>query len=250
MQARRLPGCLQQGRVRRAWQKACLWLGLGLSLVASAAIAEIRSAEYGVPTDRYGHGVLGDAIEWGTLELRLSSGKRVRFTLPQSHVFEDLAPRLVDLDLDGDFEVVVVESSNQAGGRLAIYDETGRIAATPYIGRVFRWLAPIGAADLDGDGYVEVAYIDRPHLAKTLRIWRFQAGALTEVAQRAGLTNHRIGEDFISGGLRDCGRGPELVTADANWQAVVVSRFDGAQITSQAVDAFTPDTLDDVLNCR
>jgi hypothetical protein len=46
------------------------------------------------------------------------------------------------------------------------------LAATPHIGSANRWLAPIGAADLDGDGRVEIAYVDRPHLARTLRIWR------------------------------------------------------------------------------
>ena len=41
----------------------------------------------------------------------------------------------------------------------------------------FTLLAPLGAADLDGDGKIELAYIDRPHLAKILRIWRFDDGA-------------------------------------------------------------------------
>ena len=43
------------------------------------------------------------------------------------------------------------------GARLAIYDETGLVSATPYIGRSNRWLAPLGAGDLDGDGNIELA---------------------------------------------------------------------------------------------
>ena len=76
------------------------------------------------------------------------------------------------------------------------------VAATPNIGQRNRWLAPVAAADLDGDGATEIAYVDRPHLARRLRIWRFEGGSLTEIAALPGLTNHRIGEAFITGGLR------------------------------------------------
>lgn len=122
-------------------------------------------AEYARPTTRYAHGVLGDAIEYGALKIVTASMSKT-FRLPETRVFEDLAPRLVDVDLDGDNEVVVIESSLTQGARLSIYDEDGFVAATPYIGRSNRWLAPLGAADLDGDGAIELAYIDRPHLAK------------------------------------------------------------------------------------
>lgn len=209
-------------------------LAAALAFWAAPVAAEtILSADYAGPTDRYAHGVLGDAIEWS--ELRIVTDRQTyRFSLPTDRVFEDLAPRLADIDNDGGPEVIVVEAQANTGAQLAIYDETGKIAATPHIGTRNRWLAPIGAADLDGDGHVEVAYIDRPHLAKTLRIWRFKDGELVEVAAGSGLTNHRIGEDFISGGLRDCGQGPQMVTADANWSRVVATRLIDGQL--QAVD--------------
>ncbi|WP_370229043.1 FG-GAP repeat domain-containing protein [Cognatishimia sp.] len=248
-QARRQPKVAWHAFARRAWQMARLW---PLALVASLSVAqaEVISARYADPTDRYAHGVLGDAIEWGTLELRIKNKPRLRIILPETRVFEDLEPRLFDVDLDGDLEVIVIESNATQGARLAIYDENGFVAANPYIGTRNRWLAPVGAADLDGDGKVEIAYIDRPHLAKTLRIWRFENGALSEVAQKAGLTNHRIGQDFISSGIRDCGAGPEMVTADANWRSVVISRFDGRTIQSQAADGFSQSALADVLACK
>ena len=248
-QARRLAMREWREFARRALQMSRLW-PLALVASVSTAQAEVVSARYLEPTDRYAHGVLGDAIEWGTLEIRLKDNTRRRLVLPESRVFEDLEPRLFDVDLDGDFEVIVIESSATLGARLSIYDENGLLAANPYIGTRNRWLAPVGAADLDGDGKIEIAYIDRPHLAKTLRIWRYENGVLTEVAQKPGLTNHRIGEDFISSGIRDCGNGPEMITADANWRSVIVSRFDGKAITSQAADGFSQDTLADVLACK
>ncbi len=221
--ARRLAARLDPRIARRGL------LGVGLIAAAAGAQADILGAEYAGPTTRYAHGVLGDAVEYGTLVIHTDRMEGISFevVLPQDRVFEDIEPRLIDVDGDGDVEVVVVESQANTGAQLAIYDDTGKIAATPHIGTRNRWLAPIGAADMDGDGHVEIGYIDRPHLAKTLRLWRFKDGALEEVASLAGLTNHRIGEDYISGGMRDCGKGPEMIVATANWARLVAVRYDG-----------------------
>lgn len=213
---------------------AFLTLPLSFALAAPAR-AEITNARYADPTTRYAHGVLGDAIEYGALVLKLDTGKTLRIILPQNRVFEDIAPRLADVDGDGSPEVIVVETDLNLGAQLAVYDESGKIAATPYIGRPQRWLAPIGAADLDGDGKVELAYIDRPHLAKLLRVWRFDNGRLVPVAELPGLSNHRIGEDRISGGIRDCGTGPELITASANWSRIMATRLAEGQLISRDI---------------
>lgn len=239
--------------------------GAAPPLGAGTKAPVVTSAEFAEPTRRYAHAVLGDDVEYAALVLHRSHLKaapalrsdavprldQIKIRLPLNRVFEDLAPRLVDLDNDGAPEVLVVESDAQMGAQLAIYDADGtKIAATPHIGTRFRWLAPIGAADLDGDGHIEIAYIDRPHLAKTLRIWRFENGALTEVASLPGLTNHRIGEDFITSGIRECGAGPELVTVSANWRRVIVSNLEGGAIRTRDLGAFDPvQRLTPVLNC-
>lgn len=197
------------------------FLALIFALGAASAQAEgVKSARYGDPTGRYDHGILGDAIEHGTLELTTDNGRRLRIVLPETRVFEDTAPRVVDLDGDGQGEVVVVETDIRRGARLAVYGPEGLIAATPNIGRTHRWLAPIGAADLDGDGAMEIAYVDRPHLARLIRVWRFAGGTLELVGELPGYTNHAIGESDIAGGIRDCGQGPELIVADAGWRDI------------------------------
>ncbi len=225
---------------RRALQTVCVLLAAQVAGVARAD--GLKSAQFEDPTRRYGHAVLGDDIEYGTLRLKVSGrgADDTYIVLPEDHVFEDIAPRLVDLDGDGTSEVMVVETDVALGAQLAVYSTSGeKIAQTPHIGRRHRWLAPIGAADLDGDGFVEVAYVDRPHLAKTLRVWRYRDGALHEVAALRGVTNHRIGQDFITSGIRDCGDGPELVTADAGWDWVVATRLQDDTLHSHQIAPIT-----------
>ncbi len=229
--------------------------------MAGAAAAEVpAAAQFVEPTTRYQHGVLGDAIEWGGLEF--SSGKR--FRLPEALVFEDLTPRVVEIDgvsardKEGnpsdsgqpDLEFMVVESHQSKGARLALWDDSGRLAVTPFIGQRNRWLAPIGAGDLDGDGRIEVAYIDRPHLAKTLRVWRYENGELSEVAAASGFSNHQIGWDYIEGGLRDCGNGPEMIVASGNWREVRAVRFDGSKLSSRRLGAYSAAAIKQAMACK
>jgi len=208
------------------------------ALVApAAALAQtITAARYTEPTTRYAHAVLGDDVEYGALELTLSgTTTRTVIRLPVERVFEDTEPRVVDVDGDGAPEVVVVEAHRDFGARLAVYTATGLLAATPYIGTPNRWLAPVAIADLDGDGTVELGYIDRPHLARTLRVWRFAQGTLTQIVSLEGLTNHRIGERDIAGGLRDCGAGPEMIVARADWQRLMAVSFDAETLSARDI---------------
>ena len=202
-----------------------------LALAAGAAQAEITSAEYKDQTSIYGHGVVPGG-EYARLSFTLSNGTTLS-TDAVGGVYEDTAPRLVDLDGDGSPEVITVFAHANAGAAIRVWDESEDgstvelMAEGDPIGRRFRWLAVIGAADLDGDGTIEIAYVDRPHLAKTLRIVRIDGDSLTEVASFAGVTNHRIGEPDIAGGIRDCGAGPERLVASSSWTELLAVTYDG-----------------------
>ena len=234
-------------------------LALGLVLCAAQASAQtvevdgdlhcraLTQAAYDAPTTRYPHGVLGDTVEWGALRLTYGficaggpdmSATTITITLPNELVFEDVAPRIVPADVlqeqlvFGGHGILVVESHRDLGARLALWTVTGegeatRRATTPFIGQRFRWLAPLGFADLDGDALTEFPFVDRPHLAKTLRVWRYENGAFVQVASLPGVTNHRIGEPDIAGGIRDCGQGPEMIVASADWSQMLAVTFDG-----------------------
>ncbi|WP_170475768.1 FG-GAP repeat domain-containing protein [Ruegeria arenilitoris] len=229
---------------------------LTAAAVHSSLADTITAARFTEPTTRYAHGVLGDGIEYGALELTVDATvtgenrRKITVRLPQDRVFEDLSPRMIDIDSDGSPEVIVVESHAEKGAQLAIYGAEGqKIAATPHIGTRYRWLAPVGAGDLDGDGFTEIAYVDRPHLAKTLRIWRFKQGDLTEIIALPDLTNHRIGEDYISGGLRHCENTPELILANGSWTRVISVTYKGKWIKSDLGPYLSPNSLINAMEC-
>jgi hypothetical protein len=163
--------------------------GLGTGALAAAWLID--------PTRRYGHGVLGDAVEAGGLLVVGRDGRRFRLTLPEDSVFEDLQPRLADLDGDGRDEIVVVRSYAAAGAALAVLGVVEGalrlLTETPPIGRPNRWLNPVGAGDFDGDGRTELAYVETPHIGGILRIWRLQGGRLVELGSLGGFSNHAIG---------------------------------------------------------
>ncbi|WP_350335777.1 FG-GAP repeat domain-containing protein [Coralliovum pocilloporae] len=219
----------------------------------------IIQARYFGATRAYTHGVLGDTIEAEGLLVRYDDGTRVvcdSVLAGKNRVFEDTAPRLVDLNGDGRNEVIAVASHAQKGARLEVYgypapgQDFQLLAATPYIGRSYRWLAPIGAADLNGDGRMEIAYIDRPHLAKTLRIWRYDNHTLTEIAVQPGYSNHKIGWPFIAGGIRSCDDTPEMILATANWSSIVAVSLVDNKVRTEVIGRFDgPESLQASLSC-
>jgi hypothetical protein len=237
---------------------AALVLAAGCA-AADGGAGQIASAVYEVPDDVYPHRIMGTIREKRVLAVRLSDGREIRFDLREgpepTHVFEDIAPRVTDADGDGAPDVVVVESDPDLGAQLAVYalrqGALVKAAATPHIGQRFRWLAPVGVADLNGDGVTDIAYVDRPHLAKTLRVWSWAPGGLTEIAALEGVTNHRIGDEVIWGGIRDCGAGPEMIVADADFAQILAVRFDGGELAARGLgEAATPRAFDGALACR
>lgn len=235
---------------------------LTLAGPAAADSPRIVAAGYADPVSRYGHDVLGGGGEYETLRLALSDGRRLAVTLSPPLVFEDLAPRLVDLDGDGAPEVLTVESHARLGAQIRVWAlRDGAVTTVAEFGRIgtrHRWLAPVGAADLTGDGRIEIAWVDRPHLARTLQVWRYLPGpdgtARTErIASLDGVTNHRIGEAVIHGGLRHCtAEGPpEMILADAGFREIVAAAFAGASLDSRPLGLpATPEAFARALACR
>ncbi len=162
---------------------------------------DIALAWLAEPTDRYAHGVLGDALEAGALNVTLRSGATLSYRLPPNEVFEDLVPRIVSLMADGREQVIVVRSLQDKGASIAVFQVMkGRLemmAASEPIGLPNRWLNPIGAADVDGDGKPEIIAVLTPHIGGTLAIYGVAGDRLVEKGRMGSFSTHRIGSTEI-----------------------------------------------------
>lgn len=227
-------------------------------ITSETAKGGIKSAWYDNATTRYAHGVLGDAIEAGSLHAKTADGRILSVTLETAQVFEDIQPRLADLDGDGRNEIITIRSHSQKGAQIAVYGVTERapntlslITSTPYIGQAYRWLAPVGVADFNNDGAMDIAYIDRPHLARILRVWSYRDGRLQQIAQASGLTNHSIGHNYITGGVQRCGADSAMITVDSNWTRLIKTSFKHGTLASEDIGPYTgASSATAALNCR
>ncbi|MEX1663079.1 FG-GAP repeat domain-containing protein [Thioclava sp. 15-R06ZXC-3] len=245
---------------------------LALALIAAAlpAHAELSAtAHFANPTERYGHGALGPGHEFESLRItvRRSTGDgkglfsgatnlTYDLTLGPDLVWEDTAPRVMDLDGDGVPEIIVVQSSLSQGSRLIVLtlDKGKPVLAVdgPFVGERNHWLSVIGAGDLDGDGRPEIALIDAPHRLGKLVIYRYLRGKLTEVGRGGDVSNHHYGADHALGGLRDCAQQPEMIVASFDWSRLVALRLspDG-RVTRRELGADTsPAAFDAALSCK
>jgi len=208
------------------------------------------------PTTRYDHDILGGIPRWTTLSISaVKGGKAVSVTLPKNLVFEDIGPRFWDVTGNGTPEIVVVESSPAKGARLAVWSWQGsrlkRLAATAHIGRTHRWLAPLAVGDFDGDGRAEIAYVDRPHLARELVFLRLEYGHLRALSRLRGVTNHRIGDTAISGGARNCGTGDEAILVNSDWSKIIAVTLNGSRPDYRTLGRYTgPASLKSALACK
>lgn len=194
----------------------------------------IRRAWLSEPTGRYGHAVLGDAIEAGGISARLDSGATATLRLDAKSVFEDRVPRLVDMDRDGRDEILVVRSFLDAGAALSLITETdGKLAvaamAAP-IGTAHRWLNPVGTGDFDGDGTIEAAAVITPHIGGTLQLYEWRGDKLVADHARSGFSNHAMGSRELGlAAVADLNRDgvPDMVVPDASRAALVGLTFAG-----------------------
>jgi hypothetical protein len=170
----------------------------GRIAVGERDIARVWFAE---PTGRYDHGILGDKVEAASLAIETRDGARQTVRLPHDAVFEDLSPRLADLDGDGRDEIVTVKSYLARGAALAVIaahrDRYRVVAETPPIGEPRRWLDPAGIADFTGDGKADVALVRMPHRLGQLELWEWRGG-LHKRAELDGFANHVAGSRAIA----------------------------------------------------
>lgn len=193
------------------------------------------------PNERYDHGILGDKIEAGGLAVKTPKGLRLEYILKPNQVFEDRMARLVDLDGDGTLEIVVIQTGLDKGASVAVFgvdgDEIVRRAQTPYIGLSHRWLNIAAAADFDGDGKVELAWVKTPHIGGVLKVARLEGKGdkrqLKVLSELAGFSNHVIGSrDLLQSVTFDWdGDGlPDIILPGADRKTLKVVSMTGGKL--------------------
>jgi hypothetical protein len=154
-------------------------------------------AQYAMPTETYNHGIMGDEIEAEQLVVVADSVFH-EFKLTDDFVFEDIRPRLYDVDGDNELEIITIRTHIFRGAGIAIYKIVGEqlveYAHVPEIGSPNRWLNIVAINDLDKDGMVELVWIETPHIGGILKVAKIRAGTLQVIAEKAQYSNHAIGE--------------------------------------------------------
>ncbi|MEO1274545.1 MAG: hypothetical protein AAFV96_03860 [Pseudomonadota bacterium] len=209
--------------------------------------SRIEAAWYAEPTGRYDHAILGDGIEAGALVVRLNDGTEHRITRPPEEVFEDRTPRLVDLNEDGEPEVITIRARAGEGAAVTVYGlrsgahSSGPLverATTPFIGTGYRWLNIAGVADFLGTGDQQIAYVETPHIGGTLFLYRMSGGELERVANRHGFSNHAIGarEQQVSAVLDRGEARPALAVPSANRRQLRIMAMEDQATEGQSTE--------------
>lgn len=159
----------------------------------------------GEPTRRYPHRALGSLVHAGSVFAQVRDGRHgwriVERSLPLDRVYEDRVPRVLDIDQDGQDEILLIEADVRRGAALVVLgvDRTPdgprlvERARGPFAGSPFRWMNPVGVADFDGDGRTDLANVVTPHIGGVLQLLHYRPPRLEPFASAMDVSNHRMG---------------------------------------------------------
>lgn len=204
----------------------------------------------GSPTLRYPHRALGSPVHAGSVQalVRSRSGEwvLVERTLPLNRVYEDRVPRIVDLNRDGSEEIVLIEADLLKGAALVVlgieHTPRGPVlterARGPFVGSSFRWLNPVGVADFDGDGHLDLASVVTPHIGGVLQLLHVRPGSLVPFASAMDVSNHRMGalEQELAVIVQVAGRRPTILVPDMSRRALHAFRWDAPGLWTELSD--------------
>jgi hypothetical protein len=191
------------------------------------------------PTERFGHGILGDRVEASTVTVigltPFGLTLRGRHSLAAA-VYEDLVPVLASLSEDGPSVVLLARSSGEPGTVLAALawrdGNLAPLAESPAATPGNDWVHVIGAANLGGDGAPELVAVRVPHSGGVLIALRRKGATLSVVAQAPGFGSHAAGsrnqDQALLADLDGNGR-PEVVLPRQSRVALAALELEGSR---------------------
>jgi len=186
------------------------------------------------PTDRYDHGILGDAIDASAINL-IETEPELRvlqtITIDAPDVIEGISAIWADIDNDGARDIIVTLSNNRGGSRIAAYREDGTLLAeSDPIGLGHRWRHQIAVARFDGSGTPLLVSIRTPHIGGIVEFFQYKNGELEITNEIKGFSAHSIGsrnlDSALAGDFNNDGV-PDLLAPDQSHSNLgIISNFD------------------------
>ena len=148
------------------------------------------------PAEGYPHGVLGDTLEATTITLvdtKIDPHGIREIQIDPGDVIEGIAPIWVDLDGDGEREIIVTQSNADTGARIVVYSEDGSLFASGEpIGQGFRWRHQLAVGQFIEGGSQEIAVIRTPHIGGVIEIYALEEDRLEIKAVLGGYSSHPV----------------------------------------------------------
>ena len=151
------------------------------------------------PTERYRHGVLGDAVEAASVSAFDAETVKpiASYTLPETYVFEQR--RVLPFNLEDRDGLLATRSSEQSGAGVVLLrledNELHLSAEAQPIGAGFRWLNLFAARD--GAAYA----VRTPHIGGPFERYTLVEGSLEVEQYDLGVTNHTLGSRNLDLGV-------------------------------------------------